>query len=133
MTVVRGGRWRTDAWLLACYLLFGASGALAAAGSSPVLQVQGGRIITVAWSICGLLGCVTGIMGTLRDRPMWEVLGLTIGASASLTWAAALIMQAVDTHSRSPLTAACLALTSVMLIAQRWVDAVCDVRADRKE
>lgn len=127
-----GRRWRGSAWLLVCFTLFGASGVLAAAGSSPVLQLQGGRAITIAWSVCGLAGAVVGILGLVADRPTWEVLGLTIGASASLTWAAALIMQSIDTHSGSSLTAACLALTSVTLIAQRWVDAVRDARARRK-
>jgi hypothetical protein len=120
-------------WLIVAYGLFTCSGVLALIGPSPVLLKQGGHTIAVAWAVCCFACAVAGLYGTLRRRVVVELGGLTLGASASLTWAAALIMQAVDTHSVSSLTAASLALTSVTLVGQRWVEAADAVRAGRRE
>ena len=116
------------AWLIITYVLFALSGILALTGSSPVLLREGGHAIAVAWGVCCVTGAVIGVGGTLSRRVAIALIGQSLGATASLTWAVALIMQAVATHSRSPLTAACLALASVLLIVQRWVDAVRDLR-----
>lgn len=128
-----GGRHRGDTWLYLTYVLLAASAGLALSGPPPVLLAQGGRAVSIAWGVCCLLGAATGCYGTARRRIVIELMGLTFGASASLTWATALILQSVDTHSRAPLTSACLALTIVVLIGQRWVEAARRGRGGGKE
>lgn len=129
----QGGRTSGIAWLMIIYALFVLSGLLALSAPSPVLLKQGGQVIATAWAVCCLLGAATGLWGTLSRRVVIELAGQSIGATASLTWVVALIMQAIDTHSRSPLTAACLAGTTVALILQRWVDAARAQRGGGRE
>lgn len=114
-----GDRW----WLIVAYALFATSGLLALTGTSPVLLKQGGHIIAVAWGVFCLTGSLLGFVGLLRRNTVIELVGDTLGASATLTWAAALIMQAHDDGSIGPLTAACLAGVLVAHIGQRWTDA----------
>jgi len=120
-------------WTLVSFALFLVSGVLALTGPSPVLLIQGGRTIAIAWALCCFASAAIGTYGTLRRRIVTELVGLTLGASASLTWSVALILQSVDTHSISPLTAASLAATPVTLIGQRWVEAARAVREGRRE
>jgi hypothetical protein len=120
-------------WLLISYILFAASGLLALTGPSPVLLKQGGHVIAVVWGIFCLTGAALGVTGLLRRNTVIELVGDTLGASATLTWAAALIMQAHDERSIGSLTAACLAGVLVAHIGQRWSDARRQRRPDRKE
>jgi hypothetical protein len=128
-----GGRIPGATWLMVIYVLFTLSGLLALTSPSPVLLRQGGQAIAIAWAVCCLLGAAIGLWGTLSRRTVIELAGQSIGATASLTWVVALIMQAIDTHSRSPLTSACLAGTTVALILQRWIDAARAQRGGGRE
>lgn len=120
-------------WLVISYILFAASGFLALIGPSPVLLKQGGHVISIVWGIFCLTGAALAITGLLRRSRVIELMGDTLGASATLTWAAALIMQAHDERSIGSLTAACLAGVLVAHIGQRWSDARRQERPDRKE
>lgn len=123
---------RFPLWLIAAFCLYLCSGLLALIGPSPVLLRQGGHAIAVAWGVCCLACALVGLYGAARRHLLIELTGLTLGASASLTWTVALILQSVDTHSVSPLTAASLAATSVALIGQRWAEAARALRAARR-
>lgn len=122
------GRWR----LLASYVLFAASGSLALIGTSPVLLKQGGQTIAIAWGVFCLIGAVLGVYGFIRRMLVLELVGDMLGASATLTWAVALIMQAYQQGSVNSLTAACLAGALVTRIGQRLSDVRRTDRADRR-
>jgi hypothetical protein len=128
-----GRRFPDALWTLSTYGLTLCSGLLALIGPSPVLLRQGGHTISIVWAVFCFACAAIGGYGTIRRNIVTELVGLTLGASASFTWSVALIMQSVATHSISPLTAACLAATSVTLVGQRWVEAARAVREGRRE
>jgi hypothetical protein len=115
---------RTHWVLTSAYLLIMTCGVLVfAAAPSTSLSQQGGYLIVVVWALLCLLGGLLGTVGLLFRRVPMELFGAGLGASASLTWGAALVLQAVRMASTVPLTAACLAVALTALLVQRWVDA----------
>jgi hypothetical protein len=107
-------------FLLVAYLALLACGLLALIiDPSPTVKRQGGNtfatVIGVVYMTAGLLG----LYGRIRNSPLPELFGAGLGATASLVWTAALFIQAVRTHSATPLTAGCLGLTLTALLAYR--------------
>lgn len=117
-------RLRWKGFVVAAYILFGIAGISAIQTPSVSLEKQGGLIIIVAWSSCCILGMVMGLAGFLLRRIILEILGVGLLTAASLTWAVAVILQAMsgtNTVART-VTAICLALIVAALLAQRWLD-----------
>lgn len=116
-------------FLLAAYLQLASSGGLVfTATPSRSLEQQGGPLITIVWGVlclvCGLAGCA----GLLARRPLLEVVASFMGITASLTWAAALVLQAVHTRSALPLTAACMVGALTAMFAERWAELASSAR-----
>lgn len=107
-------------FLLASYLLLGSCGVLVfVATPSSSLVDQGGGAIVKTWGVFCLVGGVSGAAGLImRKRPI-EVPGAALGVTASLTWCASLILQAVSTQNAVPLTAACMAASLAGMFAHR--------------
>ena len=103
------------------YVLLALAGVLAFCIPSPTLLMQGGYYVVVPWGTTCLVGGVTGLVGLIWHRSLSELIGASLGASASLTWTAALIVQATSTQSAA-YTAACMAGVLALLFTQRWVD-----------
>jgi hypothetical protein len=135
----RGGGRRT--WLLPgfclslAYLVSGGCGLLVLLGwpPSPSLAEQGGRVIIDFWAIQGVVAALFGLVGLLFKRWMLVVAGSWLAASASLTWGASLILQALTTQSATPLTAACMAATLSAVLAQHGRDVIRMVRGGLRE
>lgn len=117
-------RLRWKGFMVTAYLLLGISGVSALQTASVSLQQQGGLIIIIAWSSCCILGMVLGFAGFFFSRIVLEILGIGLLTAASLTWAAAVVLQAMTRTSglAQTVTAICLALTVASLLAQRWLD-----------
>lgn len=116
-------RLRRNVAVTVAYLFFGFCGVLVFFSPSVALAEQGGVIVVFAWGGCCIAGAVLGLIGIAFDRTLVELLGIGATAAASLTWAAALALQADHTGSAVPLTAACMASASAGLLLQRWLDA----------
>jgi hypothetical protein len=93
---------------------------------SPSLLKQGGLAVVIAWGICCISGGVLGLTGLLTKKVFIRLLGAQLSATASLIWAASLVLQA--TTQTSAITAASMAGVMTLLFAQRWVDAYRDSR-----
>lgn len=107
---------------LAAYMLMGAAGLLTLfRNPSPTLLTQGGYLVVISWAAICVVSSVCGIVGLLRNRHLIRLIGAALAATASLTWAAALIIQATSGHPAS-YTAACLAGVMGLLFTQRWID-----------
>jgi hypothetical protein len=102
------------------YVSIFACGVIAILGAPlPALIRQGGGVVTVAWgSLCVIAGCMGLVNLWLRAR-QWEILAALIGASATLTWTASLILQAIDVRSLNTVSAACMGTTLTALLAHR--------------
>lgn len=108
--------------LLWSFLLLGSCGVLVfVATPSSSLVDQGGRAIVTTWGVVCLTGGACGLVGLITERRLFEVLGAGLGATASLTWCASLILQAVSTENAVPLTAACMAASLAGMFAHRCV------------
>jgi hypothetical protein len=119
-----GWRWiKRNGFVAVAYLLLGCSGILAFIAASTSLVQQGGPAIAMLWGVVSLSGSVLGLFGLVTSRVVVELIGAALGAAASLTWVAALLLQAVSTGSLIPLTAACMVTMLTVLLLQRWVDA----------
>lgn len=114
---------RCNGFIAVSYVLFAVAGVFVFGAPSPSLAQLAGPFITAFWGTLCLGGGLAGLVGLIFQRPVIELVGATAGASASLTWAASLIMQAVITESAKSLTAACVAGALAGLFAQRWADA----------
>lgn len=107
-------------FLLTSYALLGSCGALVfVAVPSNSLVSQGGRLIAYIWGVFCLVGGASAIAGVILNKRAWEVLGAALGATASLTWCTALVLQAVSTQSGLPLTAACMVASLTGMFAHR--------------
>lgn len=117
-------RLRWKGFVVTAYILFGIAGVSALQTPSVSLEQQGGLIIIIAWSVCCMLGMVLGLTGFLLGRIALEIIGIGLFTAASLTWALAVILQAMTgTNSVArTVTAICLALIVAALLAQRWLD-----------
>lgn len=117
-------RLRWKGFVVTAYLLLGIAGISALQTPSVSLEQQGGSIIIIAWSACCLLGMTLGLCGFLLSRIVVEIMGIGLLTAASLTWATAVILQAMTGTSgiARTVTAICLALTVTSLLAQRWLD-----------
>jgi hypothetical protein len=117
-------RLRWKGFVVTAYILFGIAGFSALQTPSVSLEQQGGFIIIVAWSSCCLLGMTLGLTGFLLGRIVLEILGIGLFTAASLTWALAVILQAMTGSNgvARTVTAICLALIVAALLAQRWLD-----------
>lgn len=117
-------RLRWKGFVVTAYLLFGIAGISALQTPSMSLEQQGGLIIIIAWSACCTLGMVLGLAGFLLGRIVLEIIGIGLFTAASLTWALAVVLQAMSgTNSVArTVTAICLALIVSALLAQRWLD-----------
>jgi hypothetical protein len=114
---------RYDLGVVLAYLFFAMCGVLVIVAPSVSLAAQGGRIFVYVWGASCLVGAVLGLAGVIRRRIFVELWGASLTGSASLTWAVALILQAVATRSAVALTAAALASALTVLLLQRWLDA----------
>lgn len=114
---------RYDLGVLFAYAFFAMCGVLVTVAPSVSLAAQGGRIFVYVWGACCLVGSVFGLTGIIRRRIFIELWGASLTGSASLTWAVALILQAISTRSAVALTAAGLASALTVLLLQRWLDA----------
>jgi hypothetical protein len=100
-------------------LTCGAIVLLGLGASAPAMTQQGGALLTALWgSLCVIAGCVGLVNLWLRAR-QWEILAALIGASATLTWTASLILQAIDVRSLNTVSAACMGTTLTALLAHR--------------
>lgn len=110
--------------MVAAYILLGTAGIFALQVPSVSLRQQGGYLIIVVWSGCCILGMVLGLVGFFWARTVFEIIGIGLLTAASLTWAAAVILQAkASTNGVAPtVTAICVALSVTALLAQRWLD-----------
>lgn len=108
---------------LVAYLFFGMCGVLVFFAPSVSLAVQGGRLVIYAWGAFCLIGSALGVVGYLRKRTITELWGASFAAAASLTWAVALVLQAIATDNAVALTAAGLASALTALLLQRGIDA----------
>jgi hypothetical protein len=117
-------RLRWKAFAVAAYLLLGLAGISALQTPSISLEQQGGIIIIFAWSSCCIFGMLLGLCGFIFRKVALEIIGIGLLTAASLTWATAVILQAMSgTNSVArTVTAICLALTVAALLAQRWLD-----------
>lgn len=115
-------RWKVFA--VAAYVLLGIAGISALQTPSVSLEQQGGLVIIIAWSGCCILGMLMGLIGFLLKKVYIEILGIGLLTAASLTWATAVILQAVTgtNNVARTVTAICLALSVAALLAQRWLD-----------
>lgn len=118
-----GGSLRSELGILTAYSFFGVCGMLVFVTPSVSLAVQGGRFIVYAWAGFCLLGAVMGCLGIVRRSIFTELWGASLTASASLTWAVSLVLQAIDTENAATLTAAGMASALTVLLLQRWLDA----------
>lgn len=110
--------------LTVAYVMLTLSGVLTFfAVPSTSLAQQGGQIIVVAWGLLCLLGGLGAIYGLFSRKLLVELIGGALGATASLLFVAALVLQAVRTGSAVPLTAASMLSMLTALLVQRWVDA----------
>jgi hypothetical protein len=116
-----------DLWrnlgVIAAYLFFGMCGVLVFVAPSVSLAAQGGRVFIYIWGGCCFAGSVLGLIGIIWRLVFTELWGVSFAAAASLTWATALVLQAVKTDSAVALTAAGLASALTVLLLQRWLDA----------
>lgn len=89
--------------------------------ATPIQSIadRGGYLITVIWGVFCLVAAISGLTGMILRRLWLEVLGTALAATASLTWCAALVLQAIHTESAAPLTAACMAATLAAKFAHR--------------
>lgn len=117
-------RLRWKGFVIAAYLLLGVAGFSALQTASISLEKQGGLVIIFAWSGCCIFGMILGFTGFLLNRVVLEIIGIGLLTAASLTWATAVILQAMTgTNSVArTVTAICLALAVAALLAQRWLD-----------
>jgi len=117
-------RLRWKGFIVAAYLFLGIAGISALQTPSVSLERQGGYVIIVAWSAFCVLGMLLGLLGFLLRRIVFEIVGIGLLTAASLTWALAVILQAMATPNNlaRTVTAICLALTVAALLAQRWLD-----------
>lgn len=86
---------------------------------SSSLVDQGGWFIVYAWGTFCLVGGISGGLGLIFKRRPVEVLGAALGVTASLTWCASLVLQAVSTENAVPLTAACMTASLAAMFAHR--------------
>lgn len=106
--------------LLLSYVLLGSSGLLVFISTpSSSLVDQGGWIIVYTWGTFCLVGGIGGVLGLIFRRRPIEVLGAALGVTASLTWCASLVLQAVSIGSAVPLTAACMTASLASMFAHR--------------
>lgn len=125
MVIYPGSILRNHPALVTAYMLYVGAGILGlVATPSPTLARQGGVVLLIFWSIFCTLGGGIGLTGLFGRWPVVELIGLGFCSAVSLTWVAALVMQAVRTSSTVPLTAALVAGASTALLAQRFVDAL---------
>lgn len=116
-------------WGLAiAYMGFALGGVALFAFPSPSLSEHGGVVLVFICAVLCVLAAVLGIVGMVFDWPVCELVGCSLGASTSLAFATALIIQAVVSRSPAPLTALAFTLVVVGLVGQRWMDSM-----DRKE
>lgn len=106
--------------LLVAYGAMLACGLLALlADPSPTVRRQGGNTFATVLAVVYVAAGALAIVGRLRKRPLIELLGAGLAATASLVWTGALVAQAVNNHDRAPLTAACIGLALTALFAYR--------------
>ena len=117
-------RLRWKGFVVTAYLLLGVAGVSALQTASVSLEKQGGLVIIIAWIGCCILGMTLGLSGFLLSRVALEIIGIGLLTAASLTWATAVVLQAVSTSNSvaRTVTAICLALAVAALLAQRWLD-----------
>lgn len=117
-------RLRWKGFVVTAYLLLGTAGISALWTPSVSLEKQGGNLIIAVWSSCCVLGMSLGLSGFLFRKTVLEILGVGLLTTASLTWAAAVILQAVtqSNDAARTVTAICLALSVAALLTQRWLD-----------
>jgi hypothetical protein len=117
-------RLRWKGFVVTAYLLLGIAGFSALQTASVSLERQGGLIIIIAWSACCILGMIFGLSGFLLSRVVLEIIGVGLLVAASLTWATAVILQAMSASNSvaRTVTAICLALAVAAFLAQRWLD-----------
>jgi hypothetical protein len=118
--LLRRLRWK--GFVVTAYLLMGVAGGFSLQAPSASLQKQGGYIIIVAWSACCILGMLFGLSGFLLSRGVLEIIGIGLLTAASLTWATAVILQAVSNTNSVAVAAICLALAVTALFVQRLLD-----------
>lgn len=111
---------RKSPFLLISYLLLGSTGVLVFV-VSPIQSIadRGGHLITIIWGTFCLVAATAGLVGMILAKQWLQVLGTALAATASLTWCAALVLQAIHTESAAPLTAACMAATLAAKFAHR--------------
>jgi hypothetical protein len=128
----KGSRWTNVhtmvSWLrrwglaVLSYLLLSMTGVFVFTGDpSPTLLNQGGPGVVVAWGLFCLVGGLLAGAGFVIPYPPMELVGLGLGATASLTWCAALVLQAVQNQTTTSLTAACMAAVLALAQVQRWI------------
>lgn len=110
--------------LLVAYLGFMAAGVVLLMSPSPSLRVHGGVVLVVVCALQCILGSLIGFYGSFFRKPVYELVAFALGFSASCTFAVALVIQAIQTKSAAPLTAASFMLVVIGLTAQQWTDAV---------
>ena|SRR5687768_4363171 len=111
---------RNSPFLATSYLLLGTAGVLVfAAAPAQSLLDQGGYGVVYPWGMFCLVAAVSGLTGMISKQRWLEVLGTVLGATASLTWCAAIVLQAIHTQNAAPLTAACMAATLAAKFAHR--------------
>lgn len=107
-------------FLTLAYLALLACGLLALiVDPSPTVKRQGGNTFATVIAVVYMAAGSLGLYGRIRNSPLPELFGAGLGATASLVWTGALFIQAVRTASPTPLTAACLGLTLIALLAYR--------------
>lgn len=94
---------------------------------SPSLLREGGYLVVITWGIFCLLGGLCNLVGLMTKRRLTRLFGASLSASASLTWATSLILQAVTTNSAAR-TAACLASVLTLIFTQQWVNVYMESR-----
>lgn len=128
----KGSRWTNfhtlGEWLrrwgmaVLSYLLLSMCGVFVLFGDpSPTLLSQGGPGVVVAWGLFCLVGGLMAGAGFVIPYPPLEIVGLGLGATASLTWCVALVLQAVQNQATTSLTAACMAAVLALAQIQRWI------------
>lgn len=115
-------RLRWKGFVVTAYLLMGVAGVSALQTPSASLKEQGGYIIIVAWSAFCILGMLFGLSGFLLSRGVLEIIGIGLLTAASLTWATAVILQAMANTNSVAVAAICLALAVTALLIQRLLD-----------